>query len=84
MSVIQDYFIGYRGIVKPMENKIRYFRFMNQEMTQADLAERVGVTRQTIIAIEKGVFNPSVKLALKLSQVFGVTVEEIFKLNEKD
>jgi putative transcriptional regulator len=67
-----------------MENKIRYYRFMNQEMTQADLAERAGVTRQTIIAIEKGTFNPSIKLALKMARIFGVAVEDVFKLEEKD
>ncbi|MFZ5519560.1 MAG: helix-turn-helix transcriptional regulator [Candidatus Zhuqueibacterota bacterium] len=67
-----------------MENKIRYFRFMHQEMTQQELADKVGVTRQTIIAIEKGVFNPSVKLALKMAKVFGVNVEEIFSLNDAD
>jgi putative transcriptional regulator len=57
---------------------------MNKEMTQAELAERAGVTRQTIIAIEKGAFNPSVKLALKMARVFGVTVEELFSLGEDD
>jgi putative transcriptional regulator len=67
-----------------MQNKIRYFRFMNQEMTQQELAERTGVTRQTIIAIEKGAFNPSVKLALKIAQLFGVKVEDIFTLEPDD
>jgi putative transcriptional regulator len=67
-----------------MENKIRYYRFMNKEMTQQDLADRAGVTRQTIIAIEKGAFNPSVKLALKMAKIFSVKVEEIFVLDEND
>jgi len=67
-----------------MENKIRYFRFMNKEMTQQELADWVGVARQTIIAIEKGAFNPSVKLALKMAKIFGVTVEEIFALDAND
>jgi putative transcriptional regulator len=67
-----------------MQNKIRYFRFMHQEMTQQELAERIGVTRQTIIAIEKGAFNPSVKLALKTAQLFGVKVEDIFTLETTD
>ncbi len=48
--------------------------------TQADLAESVGVTRQTIIAIEKGNYTPSVLLALKLSQVFKISMEELFWL----
>jgi putative transcriptional regulator len=67
-----------------MQSKVRYYRFMNQEMTQQELAKRAGVTRQTIIAIEKGAFNPSVKLALKLAVIFGATVEEIFTLDEND
>jgi len=53
-------------------------------MTQQEVADKAGVARQTIIAIEKGAFNPSVKLALKLARIFGVTVEEIFALNEND
>lgn len=69
---------------KAMENKIRYFRFMNNEMTQQELADRIGVARQTIIAIEKGAFNPSVKLALKMAKIFSVPVEEIFVLNGND
>ena len=67
-----------------MENKIRYYRFMNKEMTQADLAEKAGVARQTIIAIEKGAFNPSIRLALKMARIFGVSVEDLFTLDEKD
>ncbi len=67
-----------------MENKIRYYRFMNHEMTQHELADQVNVTRQTILAIEKGVFNPSVKLALKIAKVFGVSVEEVFTLDQTD
>lgn len=67
-----------------MENKIRYFRFMNKEMTQQELADKVGVARQTIIAIEKSAFNPSVKLALKMAKLFNVPVEEIFTLDEND
>jgi putative transcriptional regulator len=57
---------------------------MNGEMTQQELAEKAGVTRQTIIAIEKGEFNPSVKLALKISSIFKVKVEEIFILEDTD
>ncbi len=67
-----------------MVNKLRYYRFMKDEMTQQKLAERVNVTRQTIIAIEKGAFNPSVKLALKCARVLGTTVENIFFLEDKD
>jgi len=67
-----------------MENKVRYYRFMNREMTQAELADKAGVTRQTILAIEKGAFNPSVRLALKIAKIFSVSVEDIFTLEEKD
>lgn len=67
-----------------MKNKIKYFRFITDELTQQNLAERVGVTRQTIIAIEKGVFNPSIKLALKLSKVLNVKLEDMFFLEDKD
>lgn len=67
-----------------MQNKVRYYRFINSEMTQNELAEKTGVSRQTIIAIEKGEFNPSVKLALKIAAVFKLQVEEIFSLDEKD
>lgn len=63
-----------------MENRIRYYRFMSGEMTQQQLAEKAGVTRQTIIAIEKGSFNPSVKLALKLSKILNAKVEDLFSL----
>jgi len=67
-----------------MQNKLRYFRFMSGELTQQELAEKAGVTRQTIIAIEKGTFNPSVKLALKLASILGTTVESMFMLDDKD
>ena len=51
-------------------------------MTQQELADRVGVTRQTILAIEKGNYTPSVGLALNLAGVFGVAVETLFQLNK--
>ena len=50
------------------------------DMTQQELAERVGVTRQTILSIERGRYNPSVGLALRLAEVFGVPVEELFEI----
>lgn len=67
-----------------MKNKVRQYRFLKGEMTQQALADKVGVTRQTIIAIEKGAFNPSVKLALKLASVFDEQVELLFSLDEDD
>jgi putative transcriptional regulator len=53
-------------------------------MTQEQLANRIGVTRQTILSIEKGKFTPSVALALQLADVFGVKVEELFQLKRGD
>ncbi len=53
-------------------------------MTQADLAERIGVSRQTINSIEKGRFVPSTILALKMASVFGVPMEELFELEKTD
>ncbi len=67
-----------------MKNKIRHYRYLNGEMTQRELAVKAGVTRQTIIAIEKGTFNPSIKLALKLAAIFEKSVETLFTLDETD
>jgi putative transcriptional regulator len=53
---------------------------MNRSLTQEELAERVGVSRQTIIAIERGNYTPSVLLALKIARIFKVPVEDIFSL----
>ena len=53
-------------------------------MTQQELADKTGVTRQTIVAIEQGKFNPSTVLALKMARVFGVTIEALFELEETD
>lgn len=64
-----------------MDNRVRYFRFMRGEMSQAALAELVGVSRQTIVAIERGNYNPSVELALRLGRALGTTVEELFTLD---
>jgi putative transcriptional regulator len=65
-------------------NNMRVHRFHCGELTQAALAESVGVSRQTIIAIEKGKFNPSILLAMKIAQKFGCRVEDIFKLVKED
>lgn len=63
-----------------MKTKIKVFRAIH-DMTQAELAEKLGVTRQTINAIEAGKYAPSVELALKMSKHFDVTVNEIFQLD---
>ncbi|HOJ95790.1 MAG TPA: helix-turn-helix transcriptional regulator [Methanospirillum sp.] len=60
-----------------MKNKIKVFRAMH-DLTQEDLARDVGVTRQTILAIEKGKYDPSLELAFKMARRFHVTIEEIF------
>lgn len=59
-------------------NNIRRLRFENDEMTQKELAERVGVTRQTIIAIEKAKYAPSLELAILISRALGQALEEVF------
>jgi putative transcriptional regulator len=63
-----------------LKNNLKTFRFMNSQMTQQELADKVSVTRQTIYAVENGKFNPSVKLALLIAKTFHVSVEEIFYL----
>jgi putative transcriptional regulator len=65
-------------------NRIRRLRFDHDEMTQQDLAVRVGVTRQTIIALESGRYNPSLVLALRIAKAFGQPVESVFALEESD
>jgi putative transcriptional regulator len=77
-----DIFHANRGEdrLKVLKNNLRTLRFMNSEMTQQELADKVGVTRQTIHAIETGKFNPSVKLALLIAKTFHVTVEDTFYL----
>lgn len=61
-----------------VRSEVRKYRFLGGEMTQEQLAARVGVSRQTIIAIEKGKYNPSVGLAIRIARVFAVPVEAIF------
>lgn len=65
-------------------NNLRRCRFDQNEMTQETLAEAIGVTRQTILSIEKGKFVPSTFLALKLAKFFNKTVEEIFFLTDAE
>ena len=71
-------------MVKPtlVTNSIRSLRFANGEMTQADLADRVGVTRQTIIAIEQGRYSPSLEVAFQIARVFGVGLDDVFHYPE--
>jgi putative transcriptional regulator len=67
-------------MVKPTKvtNEIRRLRFVNGEMTQAELADRIGVTRQTIIAIEQGRYSPSLEMAFQVARVFNVPLDDVF------
>jgi len=67
-----------------ISNHLKRHRLLSGVMTQQDLADRAGVTRQTILSIEKGRYNPTIGLALRLAAVFQVRVEELFMLTEED
>ncbi len=62
----------------PIANSIRLLRFTAGEMTQAELGARVGVTRQTIAAIEQGKYSPTLETAFRIAHVFGKTIDEVF------
>ncbi|MGI9519301.1 MAG: helix-turn-helix transcriptional regulator [Pirellulaceae bacterium] len=65
-----------------IHNCIRKLRFLNGEMTQQALADEVGVTRQTVIALEKGKYNPSLELAFRLAHAFGCPLEDVFQFDD--
>ena len=62
-----------------IRNRVRRFRFDHGEMTQQELADRVGCTRQTIIALEQGKYVPSLALAFRIARTFGTSVEDVFE-----
>ena len=64
-------------------NHIRRLRFFADEMTQQQLAEKVGASRQTIIAVEAGKYTPSLELAFRIADAFGVTIGEVFEYEVK-
>ncbi|TDC44102.1 helix-turn-helix transcriptional regulator [Micromonospora sp. KC213] len=68
-------------MVKPtrVTNNIRALRFAHHEMTQAELAERIGVTRQTVIAIEQGRYSPSLEIAFRIAHALGVRLDDVFQ-----
>lgn len=66
----------------PIGNTIRMLRFMAGEMTQAELGDKVGVTRQTIAAIEQGKYSPSLETAFRIARLFGKGLEEVFLWEE--
>lgn len=65
-------------------NRLRRLRFEADEMSQQDLADRIGVSRMTIYSIEKGKYTPSTLLALKMARIFNTSVEEIFYIDEDE
>ncbi|WP_433561219.1 helix-turn-helix transcriptional regulator [Nocardia sp. CA-151230] len=73
-------------MVKPtrVTNNIRARRFSHGEMTQAELADRLGVTRQTVNAIEQGKYSPSLEMAFQIARVFRAPLDEIFEYPEED
>ena len=73
-------------MVKPtrVTNSIRALRFTHGEMTQAELAERIGVTRQTVIAIEQGRYSPSLEMAFQITKVFDVPFGEVFQYPDNE
>ncbi len=62
-----------------VRNHIRRLRFEHGEMTQQELADQVGVTRQTIVAVEKEKYSPSLEAAFRIARVFGVPLEDVFE-----
>jgi putative transcriptional regulator len=66
-----------------ISNRIRALRFLNGEMSQAELGERIGVTRQTIAAIEAGKYSPSLEAAFRIADVFNVPLGEVFQWNRE-
>jgi putative transcriptional regulator len=66
----------------PFTNDIRTLRFIAGEMTQAELGERAGVTRQTIAAIEQGRYSPSLEVAFRIARTFGKTLEDVFRWSD--
>jgi putative transcriptional regulator len=62
-----------------IKNRIRRLRFDNNEMTQEELAQKVGCTRQTIIALEQNKYVPSIELAFRVARAFGIPLEEVFQ-----
>lgn len=73
-------------MVKPtrVTNNIRALRFAHNEMTQAELADRIGVTRQTLIAIEQSRYSPTLEMAFRIARVFGVPLDDVFQYPDEE
>ncbi|WP_053375986.1 helix-turn-helix transcriptional regulator [Paenibacillus sp. FJAT-27812] len=67
-----------------ISNNVRKLRFNHNEMTQQQLAEKAGVTRQTIVALEQGKYSPSLELAFRIAFVFSLPLEEVFFIENKE
>lgn len=67
---------------KELKNQLRKLRLENGQITQQDLADKVGVTRQTIIAIEAGKYSPSLTLAFEIAKAFNVSIEDVFQYED--
>jgi len=70
---------GVGDVTSQICNEIRRLRFERGEMTQQQLADAIGLTRQTVIAIEKNRYSPSLEAAFKIAEVFGVSLEQVFQ-----
>jgi putative transcriptional regulator len=66
----------------PIRNAVRRLRFEHGEMSQSELAERIGMTRQTVAAIEQNKYSPSLEAAFRIARVFGVGLDEVFQWEE--
>jgi putative transcriptional regulator len=66
----------------PIVNQIRRLRFQHGEMTQSELAEKIGMTRQTVAAIEAGKYSPSLEAAFRIANVFGAALDDVFQWEE--
>jgi len=66
-------------MAKGIQNNIRRLRFDRKEMTQQELADKIGVTRQTVNAIELGKYSPSLEIAFRIAEVFGVPLDQVFQ-----
>lgn len=67
-----------------LKNNMRKLRFNTSEMTQQELADKLGVSRQTIIAIEAGKYSPTLELAFRIAKIFNVSLEEVFQFKSTD
>lgn len=67
-----------------ISNQIRTLRFLTGEMTQAELGDKIGVTRQTIAAIEQGKYSPTLEAAFRIAQVLGKPLNEVFQWEDQD